>query len=301
MKAFISGTVLTLFFLATSSAFTVAPQSRLVSHSVAFSPVRSLNSHKKTFESEASFDPLNLANQKQEVGASRRAVASAAFLAVLTGLPGVSSADGPDWGIFEGKTASLLHPLVMGSMFLFQVNTAIKGFNWRRQRTIGDDIAALKKQLPALPEGAATLNQAIDMGTEAGTDVSAYKAALEIESQISALTAERKELSTQNNRDTHYNQGAILAFIGTLFAIEGPLNTYARAGKLFPGPHLYSGAGLVVCWAAAAACVPFMQKGNSTARSLHISANVIGMSLFAWQVQSGIPILTKVWELTKWP
>ena len=82
---------------------------------------------------------------------------------------------------------------------------------------------------------------------------------------------------------------------------QGPLNTYARAGKLFPGPHLYAGAGLVVLWAAAAACVPAMQKGNDTARSIHIGANAAGMGLFVWQIVSGWPILLKVTELTKWP
>lgn len=64
---------------------------------------------------------------------------------------------------------------------------------------------------------------------------------------------------------------------------------------------MYAGAGLVVLWALAAACVPAMQKGNDTARSIHIAANVGGMGLFAWQIVSGIPILTKVYELTKWP
>lgn len=44
-----------------------------------------------------------------------------------------------------------------------------------------------------------------------------------------------------------------------------------------------------------------MTKGNDTARTLHIGFNVAGLALFAWQVQSGIPILLKVVELTKWP
>jgi hypothetical protein len=79
------------------------------------------------------------------------------------------------------------------------------------------------------------------------------------------------------------------------------LNTYARAGKLFPGPHLYAGAGLVCLWALAGACVPAMQKGNDTARSIHIGANVAGIGMFAWQVVSGLPILFKVIEKTSWP
>ena len=83
--------------------------------------------------------------------------------------------------------------------------------------------------------------------------------------------------------------------------MQGPLNTYARAGKLFPGPHLYAGAGLVVLWALAVSTVPSMQKGNEGARALHITANLAGIALFAWQVVSGVPILQKVWEKTTWP
>ena len=64
---------------------------------------------------------------------------------------------------------------------------------------------------------------------------------------------------------------------------------------------MYAGAGLVVLWALAAACVPAMQKGNDTARTIHIGANVSGMGLFAWQIVSGWPILTKVYSLTSWP
>ena len=79
------------------------------------------------------------------------------------------------------------------------------------------------------------------------------------------------------------------------------MNTYARAGKLFPGPHLYAGAGLVVLWALAALCVPSMMKGNDTARAVHIGANVVGIALFAWQLSTGVPILLKVLENTQWP
>jgi hypothetical protein len=86
-----------------------------------------------------------------------------------------------------------------------------------------------------------------------------------------------------------------------LSLFKGPLNTYARAGKLFPGPHLYAGAGLVVLWALASAMVPSMIKGSDTARTIHIGANIAGLGLFAWQVVSGIPILLKVIEKTSWP
>ena len=35
-----------------------------------------------------------------------------------------------------------------------------------------------------------------------------------------------------------------------------------RAEKLFPGPHLFAGAAIVVLWAVSAALVPFMEKGE---------------------------------------
>lgn len=213
-------------------------------------------------------------------------------------------AAGPDWGIFEGRTGSLLHPLTMGSLLLFSLYTGFLGLQWRRQRTLGDEISSLKKQLPDLG-GASSLTEALASAKAAeepsSTRVYELEKALPLSKEIEGLVQERKDLVAAGPRDKHFSQGALLAFLGTAFAIEGPLNTYARAGKLFPGPHLYAGAGLVVLWALAAACVPSMQKGSDTARSIHIAANTAGIGLFGWQVVSGIPILLKVVEKTSWP
>lgn len=240
-----------------------------------------------------------------EAGSSVSIPSMAATTAAFWSLSAsMASAAGPDWGIFEGRTGSLLHPITMAGLLAFSISTAILGFNWRRQRTMGDEISALKKSLPDL-DGASSVSAALDAVKAAEEfDADAAKklqAALPIQQEIDALTAERKELASGNNRDKHFSQGALLAFMGTAFAIEGPLNTYARAGKLFPGPHLYAGAGLVCLWALAGACVPAMQKGNDTARTIHIGANLAGIGMFAWQVQSGIPILLKVIEKTSWP
>jgi hypothetical protein len=84
-------------------------------------------------------------------------------------------------------------------------------------------------------------------------------------------------------------------------SLLGAMNTYLRAGKLFPGPHLYAGAIITGCWALAAALVPAMQKGNEAARVAHIGLNVINVTLFAWQVLTGVEIAVKVWGLTSWP
>lgn len=289
-----------------SSAFlllSLANLSEAFSPSSSGSKVRSmacLHAEKKT--EIASFDPLNLSTG--DLDEKDNYVSTMAPLVALLALtPDVAhAAPSPDWGLFEGRTGSLLHPLMMGGMFALSISTALKGFSYRRQRTMGDEISALKKTLPNLG-GAPNLSAAIEAAREAEDFDLATKltSAMPIQNEIDALVNERKELSSLGLRDKHFSQGALLAFLGTAFAIEGPLNTYARAGKLFPGPHLYAGAGLVVLWSLAAATVPSMQKGSETARFIHIGANVAGMGLFAWQIVSGWPILTKVYELTKWP
>lgn len=64
---------------------------------------------------------------------------------------------------------------------------------------------------------------------------------------------------------------------------------------------IFVSTGITVLWAAAAALVPAMQKGNDTARSLHIALNVLNVLLFVWQIPTGIDIVLKVFEFTKWP
>lgn len=54
---------------------------------------------------------------------------------------------------------------------------------------------------------------------------------------------ERKELIKGSFRDRHFNAGSILLGFGVLEAIAGGVNTWFRTGKLFPGPHLFAGAG----------------------------------------------------------
>lgn len=178
-------------------------------------------SNSAIFMENESFDPLHLSGEDLIGNEFKPAIASAALMAA-TLIPEAANAAGPDWGLFEGKTGSLLHPVIMGSMFLLSCTTALKGFQYKRQRTLGDEITALKKTLPNLG-GAGSLKDAIAEAESAEDAALAkkLKAALPIQSDIDALVAERKELSKQNLRDSHWNQGAILAFMGTAFAIEG--------------------------------------------------------------------------------
>ena len=141
--------------------------------------------------------------------------------AVWSATTEVASAAGPDWGIFEGRTGSLLHPVMMATMFLYSAYTAFLGFQWRRQRTLGDEISQLKKTLPDMG-GASSVAEAIKVAQEAEdkAKVVALTAAKDTEAEIAALQQERKDLAAAGPRDKHFAQGALLAFIGTSFAIE---------------------------------------------------------------------------------
>jgi hypothetical protein len=146
------------------------------------------------------------------------------------------------------------------------------------------------------------------------------------------LRQTRKELVAGGFRDRHWNVGNVLLSLGVFMGVAGPLNTFARTGKLFPGPHLYAGtllllllplpppppppppaatnlhcglvatgAAIVVLWAFAAALVPYMQKGDNNARNAHIALNSINLGLFAWQLPTGWAIVEKVFQFTSWP
>merc|ERR1712157_412345 len=94
---------------------------------------------------------------------------SSAILLLLLFSPSIANAaSSPDWGVFEGRTGSLLHPLSMFGMVALSISTGLKGFAWRRQRTIGEEISQLKKLIPkyeggSLLEGIAAADAAEDI------------------------------------------------------------------------------------------------------------------------------------------
>ncbi|CAL0315409.1 unnamed protein product [Lupinus luteus] len=191
---------------------------------------------------------------------------------------------GGEFGILEGRTFALTHPIVMISLFFYTLWTGYLGLQWRRVRTIQDEINELKKQVKYKPEG---------------KPLEAPPSAVEL--KIQQVTEERKELLKGSYRDKHYNAGSILLGFGVLEAVGGGLNTWIRTGKLFPGPHLFGGTAITVLWALSAALVPSMQKGSETARNLHIGLNTLNVLLFVSQLPTGLDILLKVFEFTKWP
>lgn len=242
-----------------------------------------------------------------------------------------AAAKGGEYGYWETKLPALIHPAVMGGLFLSTFYAGYTGLSWRSVRTIAEDITSMKKNAPTISSGPISFPVASQIssitaelkkienppemnGKEAKTPEYFFKKAslqkdialLEsapvqaLDQRIAELTQKRKDLLAGDFRDKHSTMGAAILAMGVGIAVEGPVNTFMRTGKLFPGPHLYAGAGMTAIWALAAALTPAMQRGNNTARSAHIALNTINLGLFVWQVQSGLGILEKVWEKVAW-
>uniref|UniRef100_A0A7S3ADX2 DUF4079 domain-containing protein n=1 Tax=Haptolina ericina TaxID=156174 RepID=A0A7S3ADX2_9EUKA len=268
--------------LVTSSSFTIrVPGPLLLSHR---DPAR------------PPFDPMNL-HEPASPGTPRQVSLAAGFAATCACLqPEIALAKGGEYGVFEGRIVSLAHPAVMAIMYAASAWSAFTGWQWRRLRELGLKITVLKEDVKQ-PKAQIEAASSADMPPP----TSAVQTVADLQSQIDELTAERKVLANGGFRDKHYQVGSVVLGLGTSFAIEGPVNTFLRAQKLFPGPHLYAGAGIVVCWAMAASLVPLMAKGSDAARSAHIAFNVLALGLFTWQLPTGWEIMLKVIKFTKFP
>lgn len=243
---------------------------------------------------------LNLANTAFSLGSMARRAAVPAMPAGLALSQFVlpiqeAAAKGGEYGLVEGKAFALIHPLMMAGLYALTLFTGYQGLQWRTLRSVGDDMKPLqekKNQLVAKKEAAEAAEQAVPADVAASLK--------EVEAELSQLSSKRKDLMSGNYRDKHWAGASILLATGVLFSIEGAFDTYFRVGKLFPGPHLFAGAGITVGWAMAASLVPAMQKGDANARSAHIALNTIILGLFTWQLPTGFTILQNVWNKVAW-
>ncbi|OAY64670.1 hypothetical protein ACMD2_18061 [Ananas comosus] len=189
---------------------------------------------------------------------------------------------GGEFGILEGRTLALVHPLVMSGLFFYTLWAGYLGWQWRRVRTIQDEINQLKKQQVKSPAPAAAAVPAGAAASDASPPPPAEVSP--VEAKIQKLTEERKELLKDRTG------------IGTIMQ-------HYNCKLIFPNICVCSSVvvAITVLWAAAAALVPAMQKGNETARNLHIALNTLNVLLFIWQIPTGFDIVQKVFEFTNWP
>lgn len=105
---------------------------------------------------------------------------------------------------------------------------------------------------------------------------------------------EKKKLVKGKFGARHFKTSSLLFAVMTITTFEGMANTYTRTGKLFPGPHLYAGLGLVALFSVMSSLVPYMQKGEEWAKSVHFGFGVVCLGLFGWQAKSGLVIVGKL-------
>jgi len=255
--------------------------------------------------------------QAQETSTGKP-LASAALVAlsVMSFAPD-ALAKGGELGILEGRTLALLHPAMMYLLLGTTAYSGYLGWQWRRVRTMGDEIADLKQSLKDYEGDAGKKVKKVELVGSNGVEVESPEQqqqqqqqqseaqvspyASSVTAQIDSLQAERKDLISKKFKDKHFALSSLLLGAGVTFSIEGCLNTFTRTGKLFPGPHLWAGASITALWAIAAALVPMMQKGNKAAKDAHVALNGLAFLLFLWQVPTGMQIVDKVFQFTSWP
>jgi hypothetical protein len=104
----------------------------------------------------------------------------------------------------------------------------------------------------------------------------------------------KKELIQGKFNVKHHQVGSILLALLVAGSLGGMAVTYINNGKLFVGPHLLAGLGMVAVVAFSSALVPYMQKGNHLARNTHIALNMALLGIFGWQAVTGMQIVQKI-------
>ncbi|NEP10724.1 MAG: DUF4079 domain-containing protein [Symploca sp. SIO2C1] len=127
-----------------------------------------------------------------------------------------------------------------------------------------------------------------------GTTIYALYLGLKIRKTRTAEGEAKKELIKGKYNDKHHKVGSLLLSFMVIGSIAAMAVTYINNGKLFFGPHLLAGLGMMAIIATSASLTPFMQKGQNWARYSHIALNVSLVGLFSWQAVTGIQIVQKI-------
>jgi MFS family permease len=104
----------------------------------------------------------------------------------------------------------------------------------------------------------------------------------------------KKKLLEGNFANRHFQIGSLFLVVMVLGAVGGMAVTYVNNNKLFVGPHLLAGLGLISLVALSAALVPFMQQGKSWARYTHVTINFALVGIFTWQAITGFEIVQRI-------
>ena len=127
-----------------------------------------------------------------------------------------------------------------------------------------------------------------------GLSLYALKLGLQVRRIRSAKGAEKKQLIQGKPAQKHFLIGSLYLVLVVGGTIGGMAVTYINNGKLFVGPHLLAGLGMMALVAVASGMSPLMQQGKDWARNLHIASNVAMLGIFGWQAVTGMLIVQKI-------
>lgn len=102
--------------------------------------------------------------------------------------------------------------------------------------------------------------------------------------------------SVARGKRWHHKLSAFLLFFTYFVMLVGMYNTFLRAGRLFPGPHMYGGFWFVLLTTLQASLVPWFAD-HKIARNVHTVVGLAVMICLFSQFWTGIPILKSVWKL----
>ena len=117
---------------------------------------------------------------------------------------------------------------------------AYLGWQWKRTRTIPEELKELRKQQPPKDEQGNRPPSKVDGRIAALEEVSAYAFVLcpiklsnngyGMALTVACAVQQRKLMSKKEYKGVHHNWGGLIMGLGTATAVAGPINTYLRAG-----------------------------------------------------------------------
>jgi hypothetical protein len=162
------------------------------------SPMCSIKNPSTTFD-PFEFGTITVDNQMKNAGLMF-GTALASFLAS----PDAAFAKDGSYGILEGRSASMLHPITMFALFFTTLYSGYLGLKWRQLRDLGEEIKVMTQTLPKLSSGAASfpISAAIQK-----IDSEILKLNKETDGvQIASLTKDKNILSGSLSLDTKYEE-----------------------------------------------------------------------------------------------
>ncbi len=150
-------------------------------------------------------------------------------------------------------------------------------------------------QLPAPLELALPFVHPLSMFAAFGLALYALYSGMKVRKTRSATGEAKKELVKGKFAQKHFQIGSLFLALMVIGAVGGMGATYISNGKLFVGPHLLAGLGILTLVALSAALAPLMRDGQKMwARHLHVVVNVVILGILGWQAATGVQIMQRI-------